>query len=274
MILLLFRCIFIISAVFMLYSFALWSLLSCRPFLQRLTDNFYEEEHIDLGDETERTTFEYYQPELQFPTSIPELQNLVSVLRLYHDEHFNYLISLFSLAYVYKQTFAIPGSALMNVLGGALFGVWVAVPVVCLLTAVGASCCYLLSSISLAHLLVRFEQERVRKLRNKIRGNNSSLFLFLLSLRIFPGTPNWFLNMAAPVADVPLHLFCTSVLLGLAPYNTVCVVAGASVSQLRSVSDLWSAQSVTVLVVLAIVAYTGSRLLQPQTRHVPARKTN
>ncbi|XP_018016571.1 transmembrane protein 41A [Hyalella azteca] len=203
------------------------------------------------------------QLDLHFPTSVPELQNLVSVLKLYHDEHFSYLITLFSMAYVYKQTFAIPGSALMNILGGALLGVWVALPVVCILAAVGASCCYLLSSISLSHLLIHCEKERVNKLRDRIRGNDSSLFLFLLSLRIFPGTSNWFLNMASPVADVPLHLFFFSVLLGLAPYNAVCVVAGASVSQLRSVSDLWSANSVATLVVLAVIAYTASRLMQP-----------
>ena len=42
--------------------------------------------------------------------------------------------------------------------------------------------------------------------------------LFLISLRIFPGTPNWLLNMAAPVADVPLHLFFVSVLIGKCAY--------------------------------------------------------
>ncbi|KAA0192254.1 hypothetical protein HAZT_HAZT008939 [Hyalella azteca] len=88
-------------------------------------------------------------------------------MKLYHDEHFSYLITLFSMAYVYKQTFAIPGSALMNILGGALLGVWVALPVVCILAAVGASCCYLLSSISLSHLLIHCEKERVNKLRDR-----------------------------------------------------------------------------------------------------------
>ena len=51
--------------------------------------------------------------ELQFPTTVSELQELVAILKEYHDSHYLYLLTLFSAAYVYKQTFAIPGSALM-----------------------------------------------------------------------------------------------------------------------------------------------------------------
>ena len=41
-----------------------------------------------------------------------------------------------------------------------------------------------------------------------------SLFFFLLFLRLFPMSPNWFLNMASPILNIPIHLFFMSVFIG------------------------------------------------------------
>ena len=48
-----------------------------------------------------------------------------------------------------------------------------------------------------------------------------SLFFFLLFLRLFPMSPNWFLNMASPILNVPVHLFFPSVLIGKYAYFTL-----------------------------------------------------
>ena len=48
----------------------------------------------------------------------------------------------------------------------------------------------------------------------QVEENRDSLFFFLLFLRFFPMTPNWFLNMASPIVNVPMHLFFLSVFIG------------------------------------------------------------
>jgi hypothetical protein len=89
----------------------------------------------------------------------------------YYKENWAYVLVLFSSAYLYKQSFMIPGSVLLvlqklvgylvpvklcnrtfdiicfmqNVLGGALFDLHIAFPLVSILTGVGASCCFLLA---------------------------------------------------------------------------------------------------------------------------------
>lgn len=40
------------------------------------------------------------------------------------------------------------------------------------------------------------------------------MFVYLVSVRVFPMTPNWLLNITAPLLDVPLSLFFLSVLIG------------------------------------------------------------
>merc|ERR1712198_97671 len=65
---------------------------------------------------------------------------------------------------------------------------------------------------------------------------------FLLFLRLFPMSPNWALNMASGVLGVPIHLFFISVLVGLMPYNYLCVTSGAILSEINDLGDIvsWS----------------------------------
>ncbi len=48
----------------------------------------------------------------------------------------------------------------------------------------------------------------------QLRSDQGSLLFVLISLRLFPMTPNWLLNVASPLVGVPLHLFFVSVLIG------------------------------------------------------------
>jgi uncharacterized membrane protein YdjX (TVP38/TMEM64 family) len=74
----------------------------------------------------------------------------------------------------------------------------------------------------------------------------------LLFLRVFPFTPNWFLNLASPWLQVPLYMFSPSVLLGLMPYNFITVQAGAMLSTLKSTSDMLDPKTICSLVLLAL----------------------
>lgn len=48
----------------------------------------------------------------------------------------------------------------------------------------------------------------------QVEENKDSLFFFLLFLRFFPMSPNWFLNMAAPIVNIPITFFFSSVFIG------------------------------------------------------------
>lgn len=51
-------------------------------------------------------------------------------------------------------------------------------------------------------------------LEAKEEGRHSQLLSILISLRLFPMSPNWALNIASPLIGVPLGHFYLSVLLG------------------------------------------------------------
>uniref|UniRef100_A0A8C2XSF8 Transmembrane protein 41A n=1 Tax=Cyclopterus lumpus TaxID=8103 RepID=A0A8C2XSF8_CYCLU len=161
----------------------------------------------------------------RFPSDLDELRELADTLKFYKREHHGYVLLLFCSAYLYKQSFAIPGSSLLNVLAGAIFGPWEGLALACLLTTVGSTFCFMLSSAFGKKHVVQLFPEKV------VEENRSSLFFFLLFLRFFPMTPNWFLNITCPVLNIPMHIFFFSVLI---PYNFICVRTGSILSEISS----------------------------------------
>ncbi|CAI8008539.1 Transmembrane protein 41A [Geodia barretti] len=109
-------------------------------------------------------------PPLSFPSDMDQLRSLASQLERLREQHYGRVLCVFSAAYLYKQTFAIPGSVFLNILGGAVFGVWVALPLVCLLSACGASLCYLLSLVFGRRLVTRYLGHRLTPLQDRV-GN-------------------------------------------------------------------------------------------------------
>lgn len=59
-------------------------------------------------------------------------------------------------------------------LAGALFGPWLGLLLCCVLTSVGATCCYLLSSIFGKQLVVSYFPDKVALLQRKVRTVGTS----------------------------------------------------------------------------------------------------
>ncbi|XP_014681253.1 PREDICTED: transmembrane protein 41A-like [Priapulus caudatus] len=208
---------------------------------------------------------------LRFPSSMAALVKVAEMLQQYKTLHFNYVLLLFCSAYLYKQSFAIPGSVFLNILAGALFTLWVAFPLVCLLTACGATCCFLMSHLFGRKLVQQHLPEKMHLLQNKIDENRDRLFFFLLFLRLFPMTPNWFLNIASPLVNVPLHQFFLTVLIGLMPYNYICVQTGGILSSISSLDDVFTVATLCKLLCVAIVALLPGMLMK---RRVVTERSN
>nr|XP_040056528.1 transmembrane protein 41A-A [Gasterosteus aculeatus aculeatus] len=199
---------------------------------------------------------------LKFPSDLEELRELAELLQFYKTEHTGYVLLLFCSAYLYKQSFAIPGSTLLNILAGAIFGPYQGLLLASVLTTVGSTMCYLLSKAFGKRYIISLFPDKVSMLQRKVEENQDSLFFFLLFLRFFPMTPNWFLNMCAPIVNIPITFFFGSVFIGLLPYNFICVQTGVMLSELTSLDDLFSRDRLLQLLAIACVALLPGALIR------------
>jgi len=197
---------------------------------------------------------------LRFPGSLDDIRSLAAILNTYNTNHPGYVLTLFSLAYLFKQTFAVPGSVFLNVLAGAIFGSMPGFPLCCGLTAVGASLCYSLARAVGKDVAMDFFPERVERFRLRLEENRQELPFFLLFLRLFPMSPNWALNMASGVLGVPLPFFFFSVFFGLMPYNYLCVTSGVILSEIKTVGDILSWSNMGRCATIALTALIPSAI--------------
>lgn len=88
-------------------------------------------------------------------------------------------------------------------------------------------------------------------------------------------TPNWFLNLSAPILNIPIVQFFFSVLIGLIPYNFICVQTGSILSTLTSLDALFSWETVFKLLAMALVALVPGTLIKTfSQKHLQLNETS
>ena len=95
------------------------------------------------------------------------------------------------------------------------------------------------------------------------------LLFYILSIRSFPVTPNWAVNLACPHLHVPLFpLFWFSALVGLSPYNTITTLSGHALATAISVGEDEKLATIPWLPMLgvALAAYLPTLLMGKNKR--------
>ncbi|KAH7730253.1 CBN-BUS-19 protein [Aphelenchoides avenae] len=206
----------------------------------------------------------------ELPAQFDNFTVIAEKFREYKDEHYAYITTVFICAYLYKQTFAIPGSFLLNIIAGAVFDMWKGFFLVCALTTCGSSMCYLFSELFGREYILYYFGERLTYLQQKIDDNSHRLLPFLLFARMFPISPSWLLNIVAPFLNIPLPIFAFSAFIGLAPYNFICVQAGYILSDLRSWDDVFSTSTMLKLSSFALLPLAYAMFVRPRAHRVIA----
>ncbi|EQC38684.1 hypothetical protein SDRG_04380 [Saprolegnia diclina VS20] len=199
---------------------------------------------------------------VRFPTSLSVAQELGHALMTYADHSPGRLLLAHALTYLFLQTWAIPGTVFVNLLGGALFGLLLGFPLCLFYNTLGSCFMYGLSRQFGGALVRRHFPAKLEQLHTMIDGHRSDLTLYMIFLRVFPFTPNWFINMSSPHLSIPLRQFAPSVCVGLIPYNFLSCKAGLILSHLQSKGDIIDTATTIQLIVVAV----GGFVLLPRLK--------
>merc|ERR1712216_613635 len=110
----------------------------------------------------------------------------------YKAKHYSVILLGFTFSYLAKQAFALPGSPLFNLLGGALFGVPVGFIVCILCTSLGTALCYFFFNVFGGPVVRWLFMDQLVRLDQAVQHHRRRLFYYLTVIRIFPMTPNFF----------------------------------------------------------------------------------
>ncbi|CAD6889517.1 unnamed protein product [Tilletia controversa] len=178
------------------------------------------------------------RPFLKIPKSLADLKLLNEVLQHYKDEYSARVVLCWVVVYMFLQAFSIPGSMYMSILAGALWGVPVALPLVCASVATGATICYLISqTMGEALVAVPAWKARVDSWKERLAEYDDNLLSYLIIIRMMPLPPHNVVNLISPHLGISIPHFWISTALGIFAMSFIHTTIGEKLDDMASSDD-------------------------------------
>ncbi|XP_065217719.1 transmembrane protein 41B [Planococcus citri] len=197
---------------------------------------------------------EHERVHIKLPLNLEEAKNLGKVLDRYKEKFYVEVLSTFLFTYIFLQTFAIPGSISLSILSGFLYPYPLALALVCFCSATGASLCYLLSFNVARKLIYKYFPNQISSYASKVKAHQDNLLYYMIFLRVTPFFPNWLINIAAPVVEVPFLHFWLGTFIGVGPPSFIAIQTGKTLHEITSEKGTWSWNSIILLAVFAVLS--------------------
>jgi len=166
--------------------------------------------------------------------------------------------AVFFAAYVALTVMSFPGTVVLTLLAGALFGLVGGTLMVSFASNIGALVAMLISRF----LLRDWIQKRFAKQIASInRGLERDGAFYLFSLRLIPLVPFVLLNPALGLTRVSMWTFWWTTQVGMLPGHAIYVGAGRQLARIREISDILSPSLIGTLALLAVFPLAATKLL-------------
>jgi len=212
--------------------------------------------------------------------------------------HYWLAAALFVAGYALLGLFLLPGSAVVVVASGLLFGAEVGIPLSIIGSGLAASAAFATARFALGAAVARLQHPAIETLRGGFQRHELSYMMFL---RLTPGLPFAVINAAPALIGVRYRTFLLGTVVGLLPSRIALSTAGAGLAKAIDVENadyyqclaaqvpgavpcpykihiasLLTAETIAAFFALAVVALTpalldfGSRVL----RRAPVTKAD
>jgi len=162
----------------------------------------------------------------------------------------------FFIMYIIFTSFFIPGSLVLTLAGGALFGRVLGVVMVSFASTIGATNAFLMSR----YLLRKYVHDHFGdKLRVVMDGFEREGAFYLFSLRLVPVIPFVVLNLMMGLTHIHPVLFFFTSQLGMLPSTLIFVDAGTRLVKINSARDIVSVEMMASFVAIGLLPLVCKR---------------
>lgn len=159
------------------------------------------------------------------------------------------VIGIYSAVYVVMAALSFPGAAVMTLAGGAIFGVWVGVPVVLISATIGATLAFWMARYLLRDIVQRRFGDRLEAIN---RGLERDGAFYLFSLRLAPVFPFFLINLLMGLTAMRTGTYFRVSLVGMFAGTAVYVNAGTQLAAITQLSDVMSPEMIVSFTLLAL----------------------
>jgi uncharacterized membrane protein YdjX (TVP38/TMEM64 family) len=171
-------------------------------------------------------------------------------LEEYVAHHYISSIFIFMGFYIIETALALPGTALLTMLGGFLFGLWGS-----LFSIISATVGATLTFMTIRYLVggtVYKKYKHMPLLKTIYNQLHTNAIYYLLFLRFVPFFPFFLVNILLGLTKINVFTFIWTTALGIIPGDLLYAFAGKQLSTITSVYDIFSFRSMALFALLII----------------------
>ncbi len=165
------------------------------------------------------------------------LQSQHARIKAYHMAHPGVTALTFSLIYIVTAGLSLPGSTLLLLFAGAIFGLFWGTVLVMVASIIAATLEFLAARYFLRDAILSRFSYNVLTLNTCIKEEGA---YYLFALRLIPFAPFLVMNLVMGLTPINTLTYIVVSLLGLLAGTVVCVNVGTALSKLDSLSGLLS----------------------------------
>lgn len=186
------------------------------------------------------------------------IQSRSGALRDQVHAHPWWAAGVFFTVYAGLTVMSFPGTVVLTLLAGALFGLVEGTILVSFASNIGALIAMLISRFLLQDWVQRRFAAQISSINRGLERDGS---FYLFTLRLIPLVPFVLLNPALGLTRVGFWTFWWTTQLGMLPGNLIYVNAGRQLARVREISDILTPSMIGTLVLLAVFPLIATRLL-------------
>jgi len=150
-------------------------------------------------------------------------------LRAFIDQNLILALAAFVGIYAVATAISLPGATILTLAGGYLFGTWVGGSATVIGATLGAIGIFYAVGTSLGAALRAKAEASGGRLKAVIDGVQQGAFGYILTLRLIPVVPFWFVNVAAALAGTPIRAYVAATFVGIIPATFIFSGIGAGI---------------------------------------------
>ncbi|MDP3333396.1 MAG: FAD-dependent oxidoreductase [Methylococcaceae bacterium] len=169
--------------------------------------------------------------------SLEALKTSRDVLLQTHEAKPLLVIGVFSLLYIVATALSLPGATILTLASGAIFGLWVGIPVALISATIGATLAFLAARFALRDPVQKRFGDRLSAINAGVEKDGA---FYLFTLRLVPVFPFFLINLLMGLTPIKTSTYFWVSLVGMAAGTTVYVNAGTHLAVLTSLSGILS----------------------------------
>ncbi len=165
----------------------------------------------------------------------------------------------FFVIYIAVTGLSLPGAAILTLVGGALFGLWVGLVIVSFASTIGATLAFLVSRFVLRDAVQKRFGPNLRTINQGIERDGA---FYLFALRLVPAFPFFVINLLMGLTPIRVLTFFVVSQIGMLPGTLVYVNAGTQLAGIESLGGLLSPALLASFVLLGLFPLIAKKIVE------------